>query len=1385
MARQYINWKLVIILIVATGVFGSAAFLLHEWQKSTKAERALPQGEQAYAEGSWEQAADYFGTYLNTYGDRVPIWMKYADSHLKIRPLKTVNLGHAFAAYSTVLRLDKGNDDATDRMVRLCLRPEWWRPIDANQRVVDYLAIKKDSPALRRFRGIALIGQRKFTEGAAVLVQLINDHPDEVPAYEVMGQLAEKRREDVNLPAINWVDEAVKRNPTSALAYAIRASSRLVKDRDPNAAKADLSKALTLDLSDTTVRLRVIRELLNAGLLDKARENLDILQAKLPKDEVVWQETVEFPKDVLVWQYLAEWAMRSGSVEEMQRVAKTGQEELSRNSWDFLPTAASLYISAGQLEEAERCVARMREKNISPPDVAFLQGLLYQKRGLPSKTVASWEEAIALRYRGSSQLRVDLANILMQMGDLQSAAEQFRILIIENPENVRARQSLISVLVQARDWPGVREQCGMVRQLDPRNGEVVLMDLQAQIQMLAAGGESAVDDDAWRTIEKQLARLDEENKGSARVKLLRAQAAVLQTKLAEAAALLDELQKGGFSELAVNLLRSQLLVAQKKESEAIALLQKTIVKFPQEYEPVRNLATLLRQLGKQQECEELVKTKIEGATEPSIHRRFMLLMCDLYGSWGKADQAEVLLTGLAKQGPEDIQVRRRLLTLDRIARDAAESQKLVDQIKAIEGEKGWQWRYEQARVWFVSKEFESHYPEIVKLLKANLQAQPANYASRLLLAMAYEKHGELQLAVTAYQEVWDRAPDDMSVIVRLVAALNKTGNAAKAQDILERVGDRRASIPILQRLEYESKKQLGEWDSASKVLEQLAADDPNDVAVNLTLASIFVRQKRCDDAQGILDRLRAKASKSTDFVDIQARLYIEQGNAEAAVKMCNEAVQTRGDASAYRLRARIYSLLNQPVKAIDDIQKALVRDPNDLPTVQLAASLFIGSGNRTLQARAREMLDRASAAHPGDLDLKYSRARLLLLRNTAQDVAEARQLFTEVTKGRPRAPEAWEQLGWMELRDGQPGRAIEISLDGLRSNPRDKRLLLLKAQAEAARSPIQAVPTLTSLLEQDPNDSDVMLLLADIYVRGDQAGKAVELLQQRVGKLGGIARRRCEIALASSLYRNGQAEPAAKQFVSLIQAEPNDPSPVLTFARLLSTDKRWTELRQLTSDWTTSHPRDIGVATTVAEWLSQSQGGPEAKDLAEVLLKLAIERNPKHDYGLYLLAVLLQNKGQNAEAIRLNRQALAIDSNNIIVMNNLAWLLCENGDPKQVAEALELARKGYKASPDYCDLIDTLGVVHYRMGNYKEAADVFADCLKKSPSGRPLVVQTRFHLGQTYEKMGRKTEAAKELSEALKGQETLDQQNRAGGMSPEDRVEAKRLLDQLQKGSPV
>ncbi|MCK4628546.1 MAG: tetratricopeptide repeat protein, partial [Sedimentisphaerales bacterium] len=134
-----------------------------------------------------------------------------------------------------------------------------------------------------------------------------------------------------------------------------------------------------------------------------------------------------------------------------------------------------------------------------------------------------------------------------------------------------------------------------------------------------------------------------------------------------------------------------------------------------------------------------------------------------------------------------------------------------------------------------------------------------------------------------------------------------------------------------------------------------------------------------------------------------------------------------------------------------------------------------------------------------------------------------------------------------------------------------------------------------------------------------------------------------------------------------------------------------------------------------------------------------------------------------------------ITPGNSMVINNLAWILCE--EKKQYAQALELAQQGLDKKPDYLDLIDTRGVIYYRMAQYDKAAEDFQKCIKLYRTGNRGLVGSYFHLARTLNHLGRKREAMQNLNQALQLNGTL------GGLSETDLKEAKHLKEQLSTGA--
>ncbi len=240
-------------MLIGLVVLGVTAFGLRQWRRSNRSERGLILGNKAYDEHRYEDAVKNWPPYLAVERD-VPILLKYADAHLNIRPLKNNNVQQAIAAYRAALREDKNNSEAAVKLTEIYLGSESMAG-EAELIATRYLETNQDLK-LRRLLAIALARQGKFGEAATELKNIIAQHPDQILAYETLGQLTEQRPQDFPDPASGLFNEAVKNNPSSALAFLIRVAFHL-RNEDKIEALADLEQAEKLDLSDPNIQLRL------------------------------------------------------------------------------------------------------------------------------------------------------------------------------------------------------------------------------------------------------------------------------------------------------------------------------------------------------------------------------------------------------------------------------------------------------------------------------------------------------------------------------------------------------------------------------------------------------------------------------------------------------------------------------------------------------------------------------------------------------------------------------------------------------------------------------------------------------------------------------------------------------------------------------------------------------------------------------------------------------------------------------------------------------------------------------------------------------------------------------------------------------------------------
>ena len=144
---------------------------------------------------------------------------------------------------------------------------------------------------------------------------------------------------------------------------------------------------------------------------------------------------------------------------------------------------------------------------------------------------------------------------------------------------------------------------------------------------------------------------------------------------------------------------------------------------------------------------------------------------------------------------------------------------------------------------------------------------------------------------------------------------------------------------------------------------------------------------------------------------------------------------------------------------------------------------------------------------------------------------------------------------------------------------------------------------------------------------------------------------------------------------------------------------------------------------------------PDKESLQEMkkLLRDMIVEGKSAAMAHVALGSILLLDGDSKESQSHLRQAFKLDTKMPVVCNNLAWLLVNSADSKQLDEAYQLATQAVAAQPNNAEFRDTLGLVLMKQEKYEEAITEFEKILPAAGSKNPV----HRNLAICYQKLGR------------------------------------------------
>lgn len=139
----------------------------------------------------------------------------------------------------------------------------------------------------------------------------------------------------------------------------------------------------------------------------------------------------------------------------------------------------------------------------------------------------------------------------------------------------------------------------------------------------------------------------------------------------------------------------------------------------------------------------------------------------------------------------------------------------------------------------------------------------------------------------------------------------------------------------------------------------------------------------------------------------------------------------------------------------------------------------------------------------------------------------------------------------------------------------------------------------------------------------------------------------------------------------------------------------------------------------LAQTLTQHQQQPEAQRI----LNEGLADHPTSSRLLFARAMLSNQRQDLAATERDLRQILKRDPEHVAALNSLGYILADR--TSRLDEAQQLLQKALRLSPDDAAILDSMGWLHYRSGNYPEALSYLRKAYAVTPN-----TEIGAHLGE-------------------------------------------------------
>ena len=332
-------------------------------------------------------------------------------------------------------------------------------------------------------------------------------------------------------------------------------------------------------------------------------------------------------------------------------------------------------------------------------------------------------------------------------------------------------------------------------------------------------------------------------------------------------------------------------------------------------------------------------------------------------------------------------------------------------------------------------------------LQRAVALQPDFPTAYLLLARLYSETNRQQKALANLQSVLARNPKDESALMLSAIIYEKQGDFASARDAYEKIlsVDRRFSS-ALNNLAYLYSERLSQNDKAFEMAQRARELLPTEPHTADTLGWILYKRRQYPWALDLLKESAEKLPTEPDVLFHLAMTRYMMGDEALAKAGFEAALKERPlldghEEALQRLAILAIDPAAAPAGAVDALEKALLREPQDPVALARIAAIHARSGS--VDKAVGEYL-KAIAASPANVATQVALARLYASQGK---LPQALDLAKQARKLQPEDPDVGALLGRLAFATGDFTWAYSLAQESARARPDDPEVMVDLARA--------------------------------------------------------------------------------------------------------------------------------------------------------------------------------------------------------------------------------------------------------------------------------------------------------------------------------------------------